>query len=128
QSWVASHGVESGATIAVPAIIENAVSGIGPYFGNSRVDSALCHPQRIEAAIINKSPVQESVSDSWFLPNSTIADAPVIDRMIPNITPELKCSFFIATPIKNAKTGVSAISSAALPAFVRSSPSTKTNG
>src|SRR2546426_12843913 len=125
QSRVFSHGIERGTIIAVPATIAKTVNRIGPYLGRRRVDSALCQAQQTAAAIISRFPSQESVKESSLEPNITIAAAPVIERIIPIKMPELKCSFFIATPIRNAKTGVNAMSNAAVPALVRLSPSTK---
>src|SRR5262249_22884214 len=114
--------------IVVPATIARTVSRIGPYFGRRRVDSTLCQAQQTAAAIIKRFPSQESMMDNSLVPKSTMAAAPVNDRVIPIRMTALKCSFLIATAMRNAKTGVSAMNSAALPAFVRSSPSTKMKG
>ena len=54
--WVMSHGIERGTMNAVPAIIVETVSRMAPYFGNSRVASALCQPQHTAAPIIKRFP------------------------------------------------------------------------
>src|SRR5262245_59019311 len=115
QFWRTSQGIDRGTVTIVHAIIAKTVKRIGPYFGKSLVDSTLCQAQQNAAKIINRSPTDDSENETAFLPNSTIATVPPNERKIPVKTAGLKCSFLVATPMRNAKIGVSAIKSAALP-------------
>src|SRR5690242_16850846 len=105
QSCDISHGMESGSSMVAPVIIDMNVNRMGPYLGNNRVDSTLCHAQQAAAPIINKSPRHESVKDTSDLPKSTSVAAPLNERIIPVRTPALKCSFFMPTPMRKANTG-----------------------
>src|SRR5438034_10546762 len=96
------HGSDIGTIMAVPAIIVATVSRIGPYLPKRRVDSALCQPQQIEAAIMSKSLRQEPANEMPSEPNATIAATPARYMMIPIIMLRLKCYRSVAAPMRKA--------------------------
>src|SRR5438876_6172211 len=99
------QGKDSGTILAVPAIMVATVSRIGTYLPKSRVDSTLCQPQMIEAAIMSKSPCHDPRNETPCDPYATIPATPASDMMIPASTLRLKRSRPIATPMRKANTG-----------------------
>src|ERR1700756_3906824 len=82
HGWAMIQGKDSGTIMAVPAIMVATVSRIGPYLPKRRVDSALCQPQMIDAAIMSKSPRHDPWNETPCDPNITIPATPASDMMI----------------------------------------------